>query len=439
MVDVLLVQPPLPKPMHEFTGSLIISPPLGLGYIASMLIQNGISVEVIDMAVLKMGLDDFRRELRRKDPKIVGISAETLTSKNALKIAGLVKEVDEEKWTILGGPHATFKDEEALRNPNVDVVVRREGEITMLTLVQQILQGETDLEHVEGITFRKNDRIIRNPDRPLISNLDALPTPVRELFPLNMYKLPGTLITSRGCPAKCIFCSANAISGGKYRIRSPDSVVNEITCMIEKFNFDKFFIADDTFTVFRDRTEKICQMLRKLGIIWFCESRVNTVDKELLGCMAKAGCKIIQFGIESGSEGILKSIRKGITLEQATKAVKWSIEAGIKPVCSFMVPHPEDTMETINETKNFMEKLKAMGALVVVSVTTPFPGTYLHDHAEEMGLKIISDDYDMYDMVTPLFTTRNLTLEQIEEAFDDLLSVCITQDVFQIIENHKTP
>jgi radical SAM superfamily enzyme YgiQ (UPF0313 family) len=437
LVDVLLVQPPLPRRLYENNGSLILSPPLGLGYIASMLMQNGLSVEVMDMSVLNMELDDFKRELMRKDPKIVGISVETLTSKNALKIAELAKKVDEETWTVLGGPHVTFKDEETLRNPNVDVVVRREGEITMLALAQQILRGKTDLEHVEGITYRKNGQIIRNPDRPLISNLDVLPTPARELFPLNMYKLPGTLITSRGCPAKCIFCSANAISGGRYRIRSPSSVVNEITDMIKKFSFDKFFIADDTFTVFRERTEKICQMLQKLEISWFCESRVTAVNKELLECMAKAGCKIIQFGVESGSEEILKSIRKGITLEQAIKAVKWSIEAGIKPVCSFMVPHPEDTMETIRETKNFMEKLKAMGALVVVSLTTPFPGTYLHDHAEEMGLRIISEDYDMYDMVTPVFATKNLTIEQIEKAFDDLVSVCITQEAFQIIENHK--
>lgn len=434
MLDVLLVQPPLPKPMYDYSGSLIISPPLGLGYIASTLMQGGLSVDIIDMAVLNMGFDDFKLELMRKDPKIVGISAETLTSKNALKIAGLVKDLDEEKWTVLGGPHATFKDEETLRNPNVDVVVRREGEITMLDLAKQIIQGKMDLENVEGITFRKDGRIIRNPDRPLISNLDAIPPPARELFPLHLYKLPGTLITSRGCPAKCIFCSASAMSEGRYRIRSPSNVVSEITDMIKKFNFDKFFIADDTFTVFRERTEKICQMLQKLEIIWFCESRVNTVNKELLDCMAKAGCKIIQFGVESGSEKILKSIRKGITLEQATKAVKWSIEAGIKPVCSFMIPHPEDTMETIKETKDFMEKLKAMGALVVVSVTTPFPGTYLHSHAKEMGLQIISEDYDTYDMVTPIFTTRNLTLEQIEKSFDDLLSVCITQDAFQIIE-----
>lgn len=437
MVDILLVQPPLPKPMYEYSGSLIVTPPLGLGYIASKLRQDGLSVETVDMAILDLDLGELKQKLQRMGPEIVGIASETLTSKNALKIADLVKEVNDESWTVLGGPHVTFKDTETLRNPNVDVIVRREGELTMSALAQRIRKEKADLEDIDGITYRKNGRIIRNPDRPLIEDLDGLPPPARELFPLHLYKYPGTLITSRGCPSKCIFCSANAMCEGRYRIRSPANVVAEITDMINRFGFTKFFIADDTFTVFKERTEKICESLQKLEIIWFCESRANTVNRQLLDCMARAGCKVIQYGVESGSEKILKSIRKGITLEQAARAVKWSVETGIMPVCSFMVPHPEDTVETIKETKKFMEKLKAMGALVVVSATTPFPGTYLYDHAQEIGVNIIAEDYDMYDMATPVITTKYLTLQQIEEAFDDLISICITQDAFQLLDKEK--
>jgi len=437
LVDILLVQPPLPKSMHEYSSSLIVTPPLGLGYIASKLRQDGLNVETIDMAIQDLSLGELKQKLQRTEPRIVGIASETLTSKNALKIAGLVKEANEKNWTILGGPHVTFKDEETLRNPNVDVVVRREGELTMSALAQRINSEKADLEDIDGIIYKKNGRIVRNPDRPLIEDLDILPMPARELFPLHLYKYPGTLITSRGCPSKCIFCSANAMCEGRYRIRSPSNVVAEITDLINRFGFAKFFIADDTFTVFGERTEKICRSLQKLEIIWFCESRANTVNRQLLDAMARAGCKVIQYGIESGSEKILKSIRKGITLEQAARAVKWSVEAGIIPVCSFMVPHPEDTVETIEETKKFMEKLKAMGALVVVSSTTPFPGTYLYDHAQEIGVDIIVDDYDKYDMATPVITTRNLTLSQIEEAFDDLISICMTQDAFQILDKEK--
>ena len=433
MTDILLVQPPLPKPMYEYTSSIIICPPLGLGYIASKLILEGFNVEIIDMAVLNLSFEELKRELEHKDPKIVGITAETLTYKNALKVAGLVKETNSETLTVLGGPHVTFLAEETLRNPQVDVVIRREGEITMCELAQHILQKKSELASVKGITYRRNGQIVSNPERPLIEDLDSLPFPARERFQLSKYRVPGTLITSRGCPSRCIFCSANAMSHGRYRIRSPENVVAEIGDMVKRFEFDSFFIADDTFTVFKERTRKICQSLQDLGIQWFCESRVNTVNREMLNEMAKAGCKVIQYGIESGSQKILNSIRKGITVEQARRAVKWTVEAGITPVCSFMVPHPEDTLETIGKTKKFMEELRSLGALVVVSLTTPFPGTYLYDHAEELGLKMILDDTDRYDMATPVFTTKNLTLKQIEEAFDDLISLCMTQESFQLL------
>jgi len=428
-----LVQPPLPKPIGEYTSSIILCPPLGLGYIASKLILDGFKVEIIDMAALDLSLNRLKREVEQREPKIVGITAETLTYKNALKAAKLVKEVDSRILTVLGGPHVTFLAEKALTNSQVDVVVRREGEITMSEVARRFLRGNGNLENIEGITYRKDGHIISNPERPLIEDLDSLPFPARELFPLDRYRVPGTLITSRGCPSKCIFCSAGAMYGGRYRVRSPESVASEVHHMIEKFNFDKFFIADDTFTVFRDRTRKICRSISDLNVQWFCESRVNTVNKEILKEMAESGCRVIQYGVESGSQKILNSIRKGITVEQVRKAVKWSVEVGIIPVCSFMVPHPEDTLETIEETRKFMEELKSLGALVVISLTTPFPGTYLYDHAKELGLKFILEDTDRYDMATPVFTTKNLTLEQIEKAFDDLISLCMTQESFQLL------
>ncbi|MCD6504415.1 radical SAM protein [Candidatus Bathyarchaeota archaeon] len=433
MTDILLVQPPLPKPIGEYTSSIILCPPLGLGYIASKLILDGFKVEIIDMAALDLSLNRLKREVEQREPKIVGITAETLTYKNALKAAKLVKEVDSRILTVLGGPHVTFLAEKALTNSQVDVVVRREGEITMSEVARRFLRGNGNLENIEGITYRKDGHIISNPERPLIEDLDSLPFPARELFPLDRYRVPGTLITSRGCPSKCIFCSAGAMYGGRYRVRSPESVASEVHHMIEKFNFDKFFIADDTFTVFRDRTRKICRSISDLNVQWFCESRVNTVNKEILKEMAESGCRVIQYGVESGSQKILNSIRKGITVEQVRKAVKWSVEVGIIPVCSFMVPHPEDTLETIEETRKFMEELKSLGALVVISLTTPFPGTYLYDHAKELGLKFILEDTDRYDMATPVFTTKNLTLEQIEKAFDDLISLCMTQESFQLL------
>ncbi|HDN63148.1 MAG TPA: hypothetical protein ENF56_04215, partial [Candidatus Bathyarchaeota archaeon] len=214
MTDALLVQPPLPKPIGEYSSSIILCPPLGLGYIASNLILEGFEVEIIDMAALNLSLDQFKREVKQKEPKIVGISAETLTYKNALKVAETVKKENPEILTVMGGPHVTFLAEETLRNPQVDVVVRREGEMTMKEIARRLLRENGDLGNVKGITYRREGHIISNPERPLIEDLDSLPFPARELFPLDRYRVPGTLITSRGCPSKCIFCSAGAMYGG---------------------------------------------------------------------------------------------------------------------------------------------------------------------------------------------------------------------------------
>ena len=438
MAEILLVQPPLPKSISEYSSSIILSPPLGLGYIASNLISKGFEVEVIDMAALKLDEKKFESEFRRYDPEIIGITTSTLTYKNALKVAAIAKKLKPKVYTVIGGPHVTFLPEETLQNSQIDIVVRREGENTILELAHQILKGKKEFQSVKGISYRRGDKIIHNPERPLIEDLDSLPFPARQLFPLHLYKVPGTIITSRGCPFKCIFCSANAMSAGRYRVRSPENVIAEVEEIVNRFSIKGIFIADDTFTVFKERTRKICEALRKINLIWFCEARVNTVNREIIQEMTRAGCRTIQFGVESGSQRILASIRKGITIEQVKKAVKWTVEAGILPVCSFMVPHPEDTKETIRETKKFMEQLRDMGALVVISLTTPFPGTYLYTHAKDLGVTIISDNTDEYDMATPVITTKNLSLKEIEEAFDDLIAFCTAQEGFQAIYSWNT-
>ncbi len=431
MTDVLFVQPPLPSHMAEFSRSMILCPPLGLGYLASILIQEGFNVKIVDMAALNQKVDELKSELSREEPSIVAITTTTQTYKNAIEVARLSKSVNPETYTIIGGPHVTFTAEDTLQDMHVDFVVRGEGEFTMLELTKALLRSEGDVRDVKGVSYRKDDRVVNNPSRPLIQDLDCLPFPARELFRKELYRLPGSIITSRGCPSRCIFCSAGAMWGRIYRFRSPENVIDEIEHMSSNFDIDTFFIADDTFTIVKDRVRRICGYMKKFDFQWFCEARVNTVNKEVLEDMAESGCKVIQYGVESGSQKILNSIRKGITLSQARRAVELTSKAGILPVCSFMFPHPEDTVETAMETKNFMNELSRLGAVVLISMTTPFPGTYLYDHAEELGLTIVLRDTDRYDMVTPVFRTRYLSIEQIEEVFDKLVSFCISQEKFQ--------
>ena len=418
------MQPPLPDKLLPYRRDVVISPPIGLCYVASTLLSHGFRVDVVDLAISDSEPEKVELEIRRAKPKILGITTSTCTYEKALKIARKAKQIDPEIVTVLGGPHVTFTAQETLAHPEVDLVVRNEGEITMLELCKLYLRGEGRLDSIKGIAYRSEGRVVNNPGRPLIRDLDKLPFPARHLSPLNLYKIPGTLITSRGCPSQCVFCSARAMSGGTYRTRSPGNVLAEVDEIKKRFNPPFYFIADDTFTVFHDRTRKICAGLKKMGLRWLCESRVNFVNRDLLGTMADSGCYAIQFGVESGSQVILNSIHKGITVDQVRNAAKWARELNLLTVCSFMVPHPEDTLETIAETKRVMLELKSQGVFIFVSPTTPFPGTYLWDHAVELGVRVISDDLEDYDLATPIMATRHLRIDQVSSVYEDLVSIC---------------
>ena len=423
MTEVLLIQPPVPDRLLPYRKEIVLSPPIGLCYIAANLLAHQFDVKMVDFAVSDPNPEDFELEIRRQQPKILGITASTSTYKKALGIARKAKEIDWGTVTVIGGPHVTFTAQEALAHPEIDLVVRNEGEITMLELCRLYLRGEGRLDGIEGITYRSKDTIVSNPTRPLIRDLDQLPFPARHLLPLDLYKIPGTLITSRGCPSRCIFCAAQAMSGGTYRARSPRNVLAEIDEMKRRYNPSFYFVADDAFTVFHNRTKEICAGLKRIGVRWICESRANFVNRDLLRTMADSGCFAIQFGVESGSQVVLNSIRKGITVDQVRNAAKWARELGLLTVCTFMVPHPEDTLETIAETKRVMLELKSQGVFVHVSTTTPFPGTYLWDHAAELGVRMVSDDLEDYDLATPIMETRHLRIDQVSPVYEDLVLI----------------
>jgi radical SAM superfamily enzyme YgiQ (UPF0313 family) len=424
MAEILLMQPPLPPPMNSFAREVVLSPPLGLCYIASSISHNlKADASIVDCSILNLNEEAIRSEIKKRAPRILGISTTTHTYKNALKIAELAKTLNTGITTVLGGPHSSIRDRETMQNEHVDIVVRQEGELTMLELVDILMFGKGDISSVKGITYREKGLVRRNPDRPLIQDLDILPFPARHLLPLQLYKVPATIITSRGCPSGCIFCAAKALSGSQYRVRSPANVVEETKRIYSEINPQFLFIADDTFTVFHDRTRQICKGYRDLGIRWVCESRVNTISGDMVKEMADSGCFMIQFGVESGSQAILNSIRKGITIEQVRKAVSWCVDYGVKPVCSFMIPHPDDTWKTIQETESLMDELRDVGVQIFVSLTTPFPGTFLYDNAENLGVEYVTQDTDEFNLATPVIRTRYLSVKDVEKAFERLAKI----------------
>ncbi|HYB93081.1 MAG TPA: radical SAM protein, partial [archaeon] len=454
MSDVLLVNSPVKDAEADQHNRMC--PPLGLGYIAAVLIQNDYKVDALDLNIpnIDINLTDpyflrtidtkiheaylnsfnsLRNVIMQEKPSIVGISAHTGTFSNALKIAEMAKEVNPDVVVVIGGPHVTFRPEDALSSKSVDFVVRGEGEFTMLELTNHLLRGRGDIKEIKGISFKHEETGIKsNPARPLIQNLDVLPYPARQLFRLKLYPYSGSVSSARGCPYQCIFCAARAMSGGRYRIRTAENILGELTSLYNDFGIRYFNFIDDTFAVSAERAVKICDLIKEshMDVSWACSTRVNTVNEKLLELMAKSGCNNILFGAESGVQSILNKLCKGTTVEQIRKVVKWCISFGISPTLSFMAPHPWDTLETVEETAKFMRELLDLGVnsgvptkwgvTVTLAVTTPFPGTYLYENAEKLGLTFTSRNWEDYDCGTPVFYTKNLPKEDVSKAIKNV-------------------
>jgi radical SAM superfamily enzyme YgiQ (UPF0313 family) len=421
-MDILLVNASIKSTSKHAS----LNPPLGLAYIASVLLRAGYSVSVIDFNISGYKPRLLEVALNKDKPRILGISAHTETYPNGLEIARMAKQILPEITVITGGTHPTVMYKEVAAEKDVDVVVRGEGEYTMLELVDYFIKGRGTLSNIAGIAYRENGEVKTTPERAFIENPDELPFPARYLFPMPLYETPGQVLMSRGgCPFNCHFCAVNNIWKGRRRFRSPEKVVEEIAQIFENFQTDEISFADDAFTLNRELVVKLCELSKDLKKSflwrWKCATRVDLVDKELLEILYQAGCYSITFGIEAGSQRILDSIGKGITLNQVRQAVSLAISAGIGVSCAFMFPHPDDTEETIHEQKSFMAELAKMGATINLAATTPFPGTYYYDHADELGIKILAKGWDEYDCKHLVITTKNLSEERLHELLQELV------------------
>jgi radical SAM superfamily enzyme YgiQ (UPF0313 family) len=393
------------------------TPPLGLAYLAAVLLRGGYRVEIVDMNLRCCTTGYLHRFLEIKRPRLVGISTLTESYPNAKRIASIVKRHCRETPVVVGGPHVTFTVEETLARDCFDYVVCREGELTLLELANHCLRGEGHLEDILGLCWRHGSGIKKNAPRLPLEPLERLPWPARDLLMLSEYSHAGALMTGRGCPGGCIFCSARAMSGGRYRKREPDDVIEELRSL-RKLGINSLVFLDDTLTADLERLDRILFLMRKEGlddIPWACESRVDIEDPHFFRKMARAGCSSIQFGVESGSQRILSRLGKGTDLGQVVRAVQEASRAGIGPMCSMMIGLPDDTIATARETIEFgVELQREFYAQAGISIATPFPGTYMYKNAKRYGLTIKVKDYGQYNLYTPVMETRNLSLEQIK-------------------------
>jgi anaerobic magnesium-protoporphyrin IX monomethyl ester cyclase len=416
-LHVTLVNPPYPKGAHQHPPFT----PLGLGYLAAVLEKNGYEVDVIDCQALNISFEEAKSELSKRKPDIVGMTATTLTYKSALKIVKIAKEVCPNCLTLLGGVHVTFWDEEALQEcPQLDVVVRKEGENTLLEMMQRLEAGES-FGDVLGITYRKDGKTVKTEDRPYIEDLDSLPFPAHHLWPLDRLKKYGNvmfpLMTSRGCVFWCEFCSAVRMFGRKFRMRSAKNVVDELEYLHNTYGADTFTFYDDAFTVDQSRVEEICREIhnRNLKITWDCGTRVDMVTKDLLQKMKDAGCIAVWYGVEAGSQKVRDAMKKGISTNQTFNAFKWTQEAGLIAVASIILGFPGETKETAWESVKLLEKLNPDE--IGIYIATPYPGTPMYDHVKEMGwLKI--RDFNKYDTATPTFESPTMSMKELREIHD---------------------
>jgi radical SAM superfamily enzyme YgiQ (UPF0313 family) len=418
-MKVCLISPPYNSAAESVVG--ITSPPLGLAYIASMLRQNH-EVKIIDSIILNYTLRDIEKELQTFNPDVVGIASVTPSIYEAYKVAKIAKKVREDCIVVLGGPHATFMSRQTLEECKyIDIIVKGEGEETTKELIESIEKG-APLNKVRGITFREKNEIIDSEPRPFIKNIDDIPFPSRDLLPMHLYKFNGvrytTMLTSRGCPFKCSFCSSSRLFGGYWRGRSPENVLEEMKIIYEEYNIKNIEFIDDTFTLDQERAEKICDGIIKQGwdISWGASSRVDTLSKKLVEKMKKAGCWILFLGIESGSQKILDAIGKRITIEQAKEAVKIIKDAGIQVLGSFIIGFIQDTKETIKETIKFAKSLNLDYA--EFSILTPYPGTPIYEYVEKNSL-LLTKDWSKYTATEPIIKIDGIPEKQLKRFFKE--------------------
>ncbi len=392
-------------------------PSLGLAYIASVLEKAGHDVKIMDCTAEKIAVEDVFKKIKEyKNLDFIGLTATTSIINNALKIANICKKQFPNSKIIMGGVHPSVLPDEVLSYPFIDFVVVGEGEITM----KELAEGKNP-EHILGLYYKKNGKIIHNKLRPLIKNLDEIPPPAYNLLPMDKYypavgnykRLPAmSIFATRGCPGRCTFC--HMAFGGVVRQRSARNIVEEIKLLQKKYGVKEISFYDDTFTLFKKVVREFCDIVvkEKIDITWSCFTRVDFVDEDLLKCMKKAGCHLILFGVESADEQILKNIKKNISLEQVKKIVRLARKIGIETRASFMFGNPGETEKTIKKTIKFAIELDPDE--VQFNITTVYPGTEMYEWAKKNNYLTAKDwsNYNVSDCVMELPTVSNDILKK---------------------------
>jgi radical SAM superfamily enzyme YgiQ (UPF0313 family) len=397
--------------------------PIYLAYTVAVLLEAGFEVSFIDAIMDELDIPAFAQRIKTIEPRLLVMECSTPSIHHDIQSAKAVKEESPSTRIVLVGSHVSvFYQELLTEHPFVDAICRSEWEITVRELARTIA-NEGDWSKVEGLSFRHGDKVFDNPDRPLIGDLDSLPFPARHVVRTDRYRAAiysgercTGMVSSRGCPYHCTFCVwPNTLYGHKFRARSAENVVDEMEEVATKYAVDEIYFDDDTFTIDRQRVMDICELImqRNIRVSWIVQARVDTVDGEMLKAMQAAGCHYILFGIESGSPDMLRTMRKGITLDKAREAVRLCRELGIKTQAFFLFGIPGETDQSIDQTIKFAKELGASSTQFAVAI--PQPGSPLYKQCVENNW-LVYDDWEDFSSCNALIETPELSRKQIEAA-----------------------
>ncbi|MEM7819949.1 MAG: radical SAM protein [Candidatus Aenigmatarchaeota archaeon] len=428
-MKINLINPPL-QVSKNYNEKIELYQPTGLLYIAASLEKAGYEVYVLDALIEDyknekiigeykfIGLDFKEIAKRVSKSEIIGITGMSLWKDSIFYLISEIKKLNKKCKIIVGGPYASWHPEECLKK-GADFVVIGEGEITILELIKSI-EKKIDKKNILGIAYKYKNKIIINKKRPFLQNLDEIPFPARHLIPMEKYfeaakiykysrsqsksNRTVSIITSRGCPFNCIFCSAFILSGKIWRFRSAENVVDEITECIKKYSVTDIYFEDENMSLNKERMEKICDMIieKNLNITLHAPQglRADTLDKNILIKMKKAGFKSITIAPETGSQRVMDEIiDKKIKLTKIEEVVKNCKEIGIKVACFFVIGMPGETKEEIEQTLRYAHKLRKIGAYhCTVRNAMPIPGTRMYKIAKEKGY-LLKDGIELENLM----------------------------------------
>jgi len=394
-MKVLLVNPSItPVEVYgRYSAGAPCLPPLGLCYLAAVLLEKGHSAKILDCAAEKIPLAGLGDEIRAFEPDVLGVTATTVSYPAARAVLSAAKAIDPHLPTVLGGAHICALPLPTMdENPGLDIGVIGEGETTLLEIVECLERGAPASE-IAGTLVRREGRIVSNPPRQALASLDELPFPARHLLkdlrlyshtPFRGAKFTTTMITSRGCPLHCGYCD-QSVFGREWRPHSPEYVVSEMAHLKERYGVDFVSFEDDNFLLSKKRTAEICERMigRGLDLSWSCLGHASEVDESVLPLMKKAGCKNVYVGVESGSPRMLALIDKRFGIEATRRGIEKIKKFGIHVTGSFILGLPTETEDEIDRTIDLALSLPLDG--VSFFLFTPFPNTPLRELALRHG------------------------------------------------------